>query len=183
MAGTAGAMLEAVLFAAGEPLTKKRLATVLGIKSEDIKDAVAELRASLTGRGITLIETDEELELRTTPETSEVVQKLRENELTRDLGKAGLESLAVILYKGSATRADVDWVRGVNSSQTIRSLLLRGLIERSDDTSDRRRALYKPTVDALAHLGATERSALPRFEEFAAALSREEARKETEPSS
>lgn len=180
MALTPPAQLEALLFAAGEPLQKKRLASMIGVSPELLQKAIDALRTELMNRGLALVETESDLELRTTAEASELVQKLRENELSRDLGKAGLEALAVILYRGSATRADVDWVRGVNSSQTLRSLLLRGLIERGDDDKDRRRARYKPTVDALAHLGVGKSDLLPRHEEFSVALSREQVRQETE---
>lgn len=180
MALTPPAMLEALLFAAGEPLQKKRLSSMIGVSPDLLQKAADTLRAELSGRGLELVETESELELRTSADAFEVVKQLRENELARDLGKAGLEVLAIILYRGSATRAEVDWVRGVNSSQTIRSLLIRGLIERTEDTADKRRARYKPTVEALAHLGAGERSALPRFEEFSAGLARAEERAQQE---
>lgn len=169
-------MLEALLFAAGEPLQKKRLSSMIGVSAELLQQAADTLRTELSGRGLELVETENELELRTSADAFEVVKQLRENELSRDLGKAGLETLAIILYRGSATRAEVDWVRGVNSSQTIRSLMLRGLIERSEDTADKRRARYQPTVDALSHLGVGKRSALPRFEEFSTGLTRAEER-------
>lgn len=176
MALTPPAMLEALLFAAGEPVGKARLAKMLGVSKDLLQKAADTLREGLSGRGLSLVETEEEMELRTHADAFELVKQLREAELSRDLGKAGLETLAVILYRGSATRAEVDWVRGVNSSQTIRSLLMRGLIERTEDAADRRRARYTPTVEALAHLGAGERSALPRFEELSAGLSRAEER-------
>lgn len=176
MALTPPAMLEALLFSAGEPLQKKRLSAMIGVTPELLQKAADTLRAELQGRGLDLVETETELELRTHADAFDVVKQLRENELSRDLGKAGLETLAIILYRGSATRAEVDWVRGVNSSQTIRSLLIRGLIERTEDTSDKRRARYKPTVDALAHLGSPTREGLPRFEEFTTGLARAEER-------
>ena len=160
------ALLEALLFASGEPLTKKRLASLLGVSSDMLQKATEALKEDLTDRGLALIETDDALEIRTAPETSEFVEKLREAELSRDLGKAGLETLAVIVYRGSATRGEIDWIRGVNSSAALRSLLLRGLIERTEDSEDRRRARYKTTVDALAHLGVTDKTQLPRYEEL-----------------
>jgi hypothetical protein len=54
-------------------------------------------------------------------------------------------------------------------------LLMRGLIERVEDPSDKRRAKYRPTVDALAHLGATNLTELPRYEEFSLALAAHDA--------
>ncbi len=162
--------LEALLFAAGEPLTKKRAAGYLNTTPESVAEAIADLRVLLEGRGLALIETTEEIELRTSPEAADLVQALREGELSRDLGKASLETLAIILYKGGVTRGDIDWVRGVNSSAAIRSLLLRGLIERGEDAHDKRRAFYVPTVDALAHLGVSTLSELPRYAELHSAI-------------
>ncbi|MBY0110449.1 SMC-Scp complex subunit ScpB [Patescibacteria group bacterium] len=166
-------LLEAVLFASGEAMSKKRLASLLGLSSDQLQAAADRLRETLTERGLALIETGEELDLRTSPEAADIVKKLRESELSRDLGKAGLETLALVLYKNGATRGEIDWVRGVNSSTALRSLLLRGLIRRIEDPTDRRRARYEVTSEALAHLSAERLSDLPRYEEFSAALTRE----------
>lgn len=164
------AALQAALFAAGEPLSKKRLAALLGISPVELREAALRLRDSLDDSGLALIEAGEDLELRTAPEASALVQKLRESELSRDLGKAGLESLAIILYKNGATRGEIDWVRGVNSTAALRSLTLRGLVSRTEDEHDRRRIRYAPTVDALAHLGISTVRELPQYEEYAASL-------------
>ena len=164
------AALEAVLFAAGEPLSKKRVAALLAISPEELREAALQLRDHLEDTGLALIEAGEDLELRTAPEASSVVQKLRESELSRDLGKAGLETLAIILYKNGATRGEIDWVRGVNSTAALRSLSLRGLVSRAEDEHDRRRIRYAPTVEALAHLGVSSAKELPQYKEFAESL-------------
>ncbi len=158
--------LEAVLFASGEPVTKKKLAQFLHTTEAAIGEAVTDLRAQLENRGITLVESAEELELRTSPDAGDIVKKLREGELSKDLGKAGLEALAVTLYREGATRSDIDWIRGVNSSQILRSLLLRGLVERVEDPSDKRKFNYRATGEALAHLGVSRKEDLPRFAEL-----------------
>ncbi|MEK7510787.1 MAG: SMC-Scp complex subunit ScpB [Patescibacteria group bacterium] len=176
MALALDARLEAILFAAGEALPRKRLATLLDVEQADLTGAVEVLRERLHDGGISLIETDEELELRTAAEAADDVKVLRESELSRDLGKASLETMAMILYRGGATRGEIDYVRGVNSAAAIRTLLLRGLVERIDDPADKRRAKYLPTVDALAHLGVGKREELPRYAEFTAALTEQEAK-------
>ncbi len=180
MALTPPALLEALLFASAGPVSKKRLAAMLGVTPALLDQAASVLRDSLSNRGLSLIETDAEFELRTSAEASEFVQKLREGELSRDLGRAGLETLAVILYRGGATRGEVDWVRGVNSSQTVRSLLMRGLIEKSENSEDARRPRYIATVDALAHLGLSRKEELPDYEELMRALAREESKEPAE---
>lgn len=161
MALTPPATLEALLFAAGEALPKKRIVSLLEISDELLAAAITALAHELEGRGLALIETDTELELRTSPDAAPVVETYRKGELTRDLGRAGLEALAIILYQNGATRSEIDWIRGVNSTTAIRSLLLRGLIERETDTEDKRRLRYTPSVDAYAHLGVGSFDELP----------------------
>ncbi len=162
--------LEALLFAEGGALSYKDIAKLLECSEDDVRGYVAELESSLTGRGLSLVYTNIEVELRTSPEASEIIKKLRESELSRDLGKASLETLAIILYRGSALRTEIDWVRGVNSGAALRALLLRGLIERKEDATDKRRARFTATVDALAHLGVSKIEDLPRYSELTSAL-------------
>lgn len=180
MALTDSAHLQAVLFAAGEPVRKKRLLEILDISASELTEAAETLSAVLDDHGLALVETEDEFELRTAPEAAGIVKKLRESELSRDLGKASLETLAMIVYRGSATRGEIDWVRGVNSGAAIRSLTMRGLIERTEDAADKRRARYKPTVDALAHLGVRRKEDLPRYEEFTQTIAEQEAKAEAE---
>lgn len=158
----------AILFAAGEPLSKKELAALLDITDANLASVLSALRQSLSIGGLALVETGSDVEVRTSPEAADLVKKLWEEERSRDLGRAGLETLAAIAYrKDGATRGEVDWVRGVNSSASIRTLLLRGLIEGREDPSDRRRIRYSLTTDALGHLGLMEASELPRHGELA----------------
>ena len=165
---TPPAALEALLFASGEPLEKEQLAKLLAIKDSELTVALRALSDSLTGHGVALIETKATAELRTAPQASAILKKLRESELSRDLGKASMETLAVITYQDGATRGEVDWVRGVNSSASLRTLLIRGLIEGREDEKDKRRVRYSITTEALAHLGITSTGDLPRAEELRA---------------
>jgi segregation and condensation protein B len=167
------AALEALLFASGEPISTKRLLELLQVSEPMLDEACKELDTALTARGLTLMRTENMLELRTSAEASDLVLKLRESERSRDLGKASLEALSVVLYQNGATRGEIDWVRGVNSSAAIRSLMLRGLIEKKEDPEDKRRARYTATMDALAHLGISSVKDLPRHAELTAALKEE----------
>ncbi|OGG41179.1 hypothetical protein A2118_00275 [Candidatus Kaiserbacteria bacterium GWA2_50_9] len=166
---TPPAAAHALLFASGEPLEKKQLAKLLEVKDSGIKLVLKALTDSLKNSGVVVVETDTEVELRTAPEASVIVKKLRENELARDLGKASLETLAVVAYQSGTTRGEIDWVRGVNSSTSLRTLLMRGLIEGREDERDKRRIRYSVTTEAFAHLGVTHASELPRAEELGGA--------------
>ncbi len=159
--------LEAVLFASGEPVSKQQLRNLLHLEEGELTDAISELETALAGRGIALVQTNREVELRTAPEAADIVKNLRESELARDLGKASLETLAVVAYRPEGTtRSEVDWVRGVNSSASMRTLLLRGLIEGREDEKDKRRVRYTLTTEALAHLGLGRVEDLPRYAEL-----------------
>jgi segregation and condensation protein B len=180
---TPPAAIEALLFASGEAMEKKEISKMLKLSKDELELALGGLRDQLVGRGIALVETADTLEVRTAPEATEIIKALRAGELARDLGKAGLEVLAIVLYKGGSTRSEIDWVRGVNSSATIRSLLLRGLIEKVEDPTDKRRAKYRPTTEALAHLGLKSAEELPRYAELASAVeaARDQAGLESDP--
>ena len=158
---------EALLFAAGGSMEKKRLAECLGLSEAETGIVLSALAEALSGRGVVLVESTHEVELRTAPEASEIVKALRESEFSRDLGKASLETLAVIAYHDGATRSDIDWVRGVNSSASVRTLLMRGLIEGREDLGDKRRLRYGLTIEALAYLGIRNVEELPRKNELA----------------
>jgi segregation and condensation protein B len=163
---TPPAALEAVLFALGDEVRKADLTKLLNLSSKELEIGLKALKKDLAGRGLALVETEEEVELRSAPEAASILQKLWEEEFSRDLGKASLETLAIIAYRSHATRSEIDWVRGVNSSASLRTLLLRGLIEGEEDPEDKRRIRYRLTTDALAHLGIRSKEELPRFAEL-----------------
>ncbi len=176
------AKLEALLFWKGEPLTVKKALASLGCTKEGFDVALAALEARLADpaapRGLRIMKNgdgaDMEIELRTAPEVSAMIEQLTKDELMRDLGKAGLETLSIILYKGPIKRAEVDYIRGVNSSFILRNLLIRGLIERETYKEGKegqgRGFSYRPTIDLLAHLGVAKIEDLPEYAKVKAEL-------------
>jgi len=79
------------------------------------------------------------------------------------LGKAGLETLSIILYKAPITRVEIDYLRGVNSNFILRNLLIRGFIEKVVNPGDQRSYLYKPSLDLLSFLGVSKVEDLPEY--------------------
>lgn len=158
------ARIEAVLFWKAEPVSFKKLASLLEVDLPAIGDGLKDLGNSLQGRGLTLVQTDEEVMLGTAKELSTLISQLTKEELSRDLGKAGLETLSIILYQGPIARADIDYIRGVNSQFILRNLLIRGLVERVDNPKDSRSYLYKTTLGLLSHLGLSKTTDLPEYE-------------------
>src|SRR3989338_2918747 len=127
-------LVEAILFWRGEPLTLPELCRALKQPSGDVKRALQTLTEKLSGRGIALIQAGDDIALATAPETHALIERLRKEELACDLGKAAIETLSIVLYKGEVRRRDIDYIRGVNSTAILRSLLIRGLIERAQST-------------------------------------------------
>lgn len=164
MALPIGAKIEAILFYKAEPLSVKRLAEILKTDEDEIKTGIKSLKEDLEGRGLALIEWENEVMLGTSKEASEIIESFAKEELSKDLGKAGLETLSIILYQGPISRAEIDYIRGVNSNFIIRSLLIRGLIERVENPKDQRSYLYKPTLVLISHLGLSNIDELPDYE-------------------
>ena len=157
------AKIEAVLFFKGEPVSLNYLAKTLKCDLSDLESAVEELANSLRGRGLTLVRKEDEVMLGTAPELSSFMEEITKEELTRDLGKAGLETLAIILYRGPVARKDIDYIRGVNSNFILRNLQIRGLVEKTVSKNDERVHLYKPTFELLQYMGLKNVKDLPEY--------------------
>lgn len=162
------AQIEAILFWKGEPVSLKKLAELLSAKPEQIISALTLLKNNLEGRGVALVEKDGEVMLGTTPAVSSLIEKLTKDELSRDLGKAGLETLSIILYQGPITRSEIDYIRGVNSTFILRNLLIRGLVEKVPHEEDARSFKYRVTFETLTHLGVRSIDELPDYQKVRA---------------
>ena len=88
------------------------------------------------------------------------------SEFNEELSRAAVETAAIIAYQGPLTRVDIEYVRGVNSSFILRSLMMRGLIERVENPKDARSYLYRISFDFLKHLGVVRIEELPQYEEL-----------------
>ena len=157
------ARAEAFLFTEGGEITYRKLASLVDCKEEELKISLDELSKRLENSGLALVRPDTAVCLTTSKETSEFIKETEKRELDRDIGDAGLEVLAIILYAGYSTRARIDYIRGVNTSSTLRNLLARGLLERTENPADAREYLYRPTTELLAYLGAEDTRELPDY--------------------
>lgn len=156
--------IEAILFWKGEPVSIKKLSQIFEKTEEEIKIAIKELEEKIKDRGIVLVSKDDEYTLATSKDVSEIIEKLTKEELVKDLGKAGLETLSIIIYQGPISRAEIDYIRGVQSNFILRNLMIRGLVEKVSNPSDQRSFLYKPTFELLSYLGVSKIEDLPDFE-------------------
>ena len=167
---TLDAQIESLLFWKGEPMSIKKLAEILKKPAEEIQTGLEALDLKLQGRGIQLVRKEDEVMIGTRSDMGPIIEKLIKEELVRDLGKAGLETLSIVLYRGPIARRDIDYIRGVNSQFILRNLLVRGLVEKVANPEDQRTFLYKPTFELLTHLGISSIEQLPEYKGIQTAL-------------
>lgn len=158
--------VEAILFAAGDPVPAGRIAKVLGVETEQVFKAAKALadRYSYECRGIRLLRLDEKLQMCSSPEFSQEITRVLEQRKPPKLSQAALEVLAIVAYYQPVTRAYIDQVRGVDSSYTVGVLTERGLIEQAGKLDVPGRPTVYRTGDAfLRTMGIGEVSELPRL--------------------
>jgi segregation and condensation protein B len=162
------ASLEALLFIHGEPISYQKIESVLELpkgEAEALSHAFKE-KLEESGRGLQLVSDKEKIQLATKPEFNKILEDFVKEELTEDLTPASLEALSIIAYLGPISRAKIEYLRGVNSSLILRSLAIRGLVERIPDPEHASGFLYRPTLDVMKHLGLQRKEDLPEYEKF-----------------
>ena len=93
-----------------------------------------------------------------------MISQLVKSEIQENLSKAALEVLSIVAYRGPISRINIEAVRGVNCTFTLRNLMMRGLLEREDNPNDSRSYLYKISFDFLKKLGLDNVNKLPDYE-------------------
>lgn len=159
--------LESLLFVSGEPITFTRLAKILEIPVAEVVTVIEELAKKYDAdlhTGLMLIRDTTTVTLATVPRNASIIEALTKSSLQESMSKAALEVLAIIAYRAPVSRSEIDAIRGVNCSFTLRNLLLRDLIMREGNPSDSRGYLYRPTLRFLQVLGIGQASDLPQFE-------------------
>ena len=162
-------LIEGLLFYRAAPQKKALLEKMYDVSTEDFRAALDVLKDRLTHGATRLLETDTDVELVTAPELAPFIEALRKGDIKSDIGKAGAETLAIILYRNPITRSEIDRIRGVNSSFILRNLLIRGLIERSQ-TKQGSGYTFGITPALLSHLGVTNTRELTDFARITDAL-------------
>lgn len=160
---TLDSALEAVLFVAGGPLTKRRLTEITERSLEDVESSLTILRRRLDeAGGLMLVEREDDFELVTHPDMKDMVHKVTKSETDAILSRASLEALAILAYRGPLTRPEIEQIRGVQSTIILRHLMIRGLVERKEEVR-LGQPIYQITVDFLKHLGLASVKDLPEY--------------------
>ena len=154
-------VIEAILFAAGDPVPASRIALVTGEQTQTIISAAKDLAAAYEENrcGMRLVQMNDLLQLCSAPEYADYIRRTLEQRKPPKLSQPALEVLAIVAYFQPVTRAYVDQVRGVDSSYTVGLLLERGLIEECGRLQvPGRPRLYRTTKKFLRdfHLGSLE---------------------------
>jgi len=160
------AHLEAILFSYGEPMKKEKLFSLLGVDFVRGEKLCREFASCLQeeNRGLMLFESGDTLALATKPAFGSLLEDIVKEELKEDLTPAATEALSLIAYFGPISRPEIDYIRGVNSSFILRTLLMRGLIEREQGRGNA--YAYHVGVEFLKHMGVSRAQDLPHYEEY-----------------
>ena len=158
------AALEAVLFAAGEPMETDRLAEALGMTAEEITAAAAALTAELeeSGSGLQLLALGESWQLTTRAEYAAEIRAALEVKRNTPLSNAAMETLTIIAYNQPVTKGFVERVRGVDSGSVVNTLVERGLLEEAGRIEvPGRPVTYRTTAHFLRTFGMQSLADLP----------------------
>lgn len=160
--------LEAILFTSGEAVSFSALQKILGVNIERLKEALSLYQKTLEERGgaLVLITDSKSARLGVASAYTSVLENLVKSELQTGLSKAALEVLALVAYLAPVARVEIDAIRGVNSSFTLRNLSMRGLIDRKGNPHDARGYVYEPSMEFLTTLGISHIEKLPGYSEL-----------------
>lgn len=163
-------VLEGILFVVGdEGVTLDEISGILEIDKDDVKKILLELKEKYESedRGLRIRYFGDAFKLTTKEEHKPFYQKFLIGVTEATLSPAALEVLAIVAYNEPVTRAEIDEMRGISSSFTIRKLVAKGLIKEAGKSElPGRPNLYKITSEFLDYFGLASKDDLPKIEEM-----------------
>ena len=155
------AQLEALLFVAERPLSRREIATLAGVDRATVDAGLGDLEVSLAKRCIQLVLSGDRVELATSAEAGALIARYVGADAVR-LSPASLETLAIVAYRQPVAKSAIERIRGVDSDYTIRSLLHRRLVvELGRSEAPGRPYLYGTGFEFLERFGLTSLEELP----------------------
>ena len=155
-------LIESLLFIAGEPVTVAQLAQAIELPADAIEAGIEQLAAACRQRGVRVQRHGDNIQLVSAPEAAAAVERFLGVQPQTKLSAAALEALAIIAYRQPITRAQVDALRGVDSSGVIRALLGRDLVAEAGRLETvGRPILYATTDEFLRQFGLANLAELP----------------------
>ena len=162
-------IIEAILFAAGRPVTKNEIILALEISAEDVENIIKNMQEEYKSenRGIDLIKIDDSYQLCTKKELYEYIYPVLDKRNKPNLSNAALETLAIVAYNPKITRAEIEAIRGVSADACVYKLLEYGLIEEAGKIDLPGKPMsYKTTNEFLRMFGYTSLEELPELPRY-----------------
>ena len=158
-------IIEAILFLTARPVSLHTLAKISEVNEADVKkalDVLIEMRNTETS-GIHVVVAENAVELSTNPAFASIVSSMSKEETEGELTRPQLETLTIIAYRGPVTKAEIEYIRGVNCSIILRNLLMRGLVVEKESKTHLQ-SEYSMSTEMLRHVGVSHVSELPDYE-------------------
>lgn len=149
-------------------MSSRKLSKIISRKEEELllsAESLAKKYAERSG-GLRILIKDDKIQMVTAGENSEVVENFLKADIEGELSRAALEVLSIVAYRGPIARSEIEDIRGVNCSFTLRHLLIRGLAERINNPKDARAYLYRVSFNFLKNLGVEKIEDLPKYKEL-----------------
>ena len=157
--------IEALLFVADRSLSAAEIAGVTGAPEPEVRATLTELMEHYQARGIVLLEHRNAFRLVSAPDLADFCRRLLGLDHRRQPSRAALETLGIVAYRGKATRAEIERVRGVDSDSALATLLSRNLIREAGRLdAPGRPAVFTTTDTFLAYFGLTSLQDLPELD-------------------
>ncbi|MGO9377497.1 MAG: SMC-Scp complex subunit ScpB [Dissulfurispiraceae bacterium] len=163
------AILEALLFASGEPIAISTISKATSLNEQDIREIMRQLTADYRNRnaGIVIAEIADGYEMVTDPELAAWIRRMKNIHISNKLSQPSLETLSIIAYKQPITKLEIDQLRGVNSDAAVKSLLDKRLIKIiGKKEAPGRPFLYGTTNEFLQYFGLKNLTELPAIHDF-----------------
>lgn len=162
-------IIEAILFAAGRPVSQKELVLSLEIPEEDIENIIASMQEEYQGqaRGIEIIKIEQSYQLCTKKDLHDFIYPVLDKRNKPNLSNAALETLSIIAYNPKITRAEIEAIRGVSADACVYKLLEYGLVEEAGKIDLPGKPMsYQTTKDFLRRFGYTSLEELPELPRY-----------------
>lgn len=158
---------ESLLLVANKELSVKKLADILAVNEEEIKETIISIKEGLNkpDSGIHLAVNGDKIQLLSNPDNGELLKKFLNEEEKGELTKPSLETLTIIAYRQPIAKSEIEQIRGINCGLILRNLMIRGLVEAHEDPQNLN-IYYSVTMDFLKFLGISEVRELPDYEKL-----------------
>jgi len=164
--GRLAVLVESLLFVADHAVPIAELSAALNVSAADIESALAELAETYRGRCLQIQRHRKRVQLVTTPDAAEAIERFLGLSRSGKLSTAALETLGIIAYKQPITRPEIEAIRGVNSDGVLRTLLGKGLIEEVGRLETVGHPIqYGTTFEFLKYFGLSSLDDLPSLNE------------------